>query len=148
MQVTVRQPETPGEWDQYFDLRWRILRQPWQQARGSEKDELEEGSIHRLAMIDDQVIAVGRLHLISPDKAQIRYMAVLAEFQQQGIGQYILQSLELAAMKKNVKAISLNARENAVPFYERNQYKITGPSHTLYDEIRHVKMKKELVAIV
>lgn len=140
--VTIKAPETPVEWEQYYDLRWQMLRKPWQQARGSEKDELEDESIHRLAIINNRIIAVGRLHFINAEKAQIRYMAVIPEFQQQGIGQQILHSLELAAIQKNIKTITLNAREKATHFYEKNLYKNTGPAHTLYDSIKHVKMKK------
>ncbi|MCK5335400.1 MAG: GNAT family N-acetyltransferase, partial [Gammaproteobacteria bacterium] len=141
---TIRSPESDDEWNQYFDLRWQVLRKPWQQPRGSEKDELEENSIHRLAIIDQQVVAVGRLHFISQHEVQIRYMAVTTEFQRQGFGDKILQALEAAALKRKIKVISLNARENAIPFYKKNHYKITGPSHTLYNEIKHVKMKKDL----
>ncbi|MCK4709991.1 MAG: GNAT family N-acetyltransferase [Gammaproteobacteria bacterium] len=146
--IIVRQPETEAEWNQYFDLRWRILRQPWDQPPGSEKDDLEDISIHRMAVIKkngvQQILAIGRLHLTQNNNAQIRYMAVDKNHQHQGIGQQILQSLEAAALKEKVNIIRLNARENAIDFYQKNHYKTIGPAHTLYDEIRHVKMKKSL----
>lgn len=142
MQLIIRQPETPKEWDQYFELRWQVLRAPWQQAAGSEKDELEETSIHRLAIADDMVIAVGRLHFNNSDEAQIRYMAVTPDYQQLGVGQKLLKSLELAAIEEKAKIIRLNAREPAINFYQKNQYKIIAPSHTLYGSIKHVKMEK------
>ncbi|MEJ2362384.1 MAG: thioesterase, partial [Gammaproteobacteria bacterium] len=41
MNYTYKSPQTKQEWQAYFDLRWRILRAPWQQARGSERDDLE-----------------------------------------------------------------------------------------------------------
>jgi len=31
--LILRRPTSPDEWDAYFDLRWRILRQPWRQPR-------------------------------------------------------------------------------------------------------------------
>jgi hypothetical protein len=33
--LILQSPKSPDEWDAYFDLRWRILRQPWDQARWS-----------------------------------------------------------------------------------------------------------------
>lgn len=148
MKVEIRQPESDREWQQYYDLRWRLLRAPWQQPRGSEKDELEEAAIHRLAIIDGRVVAVGRLHLYDPEKVQIRYMAVDEAFQKQSIGKQILSSLESAASElfseKKIKTIELNARENAVAFYQSCGYDVTAPAHTLYGEIKHFIMKKQL----
>ena len=39
-------PETRDEFERYFDLRWRILREHWQQPRGSEQDDREDESLH------------------------------------------------------------------------------------------------------
>ena len=151
METIVRQPNTRDEWKQYYHLRWQILRQPWNQPPGSEKDELEDQSIHRIAAIEKnnslQIIAVARLHYTENNTAQIRYMAVDEHFRLKGIGQKILLSLENTAKKEMVTSIELNARESAVPFYQANQYQIIGPGHLLYDEIRHKKMKKILLPI-
>lgn len=144
MQITIKQPETPEEWLQYYDCRWRLLRQPWHQAKGSEKDELEEKSIHRLALLENQIIAVGRLYFSNPNEAQIRYMAVIPEYQHKGIGLQILQALESEAVANNITTITLNARESAIPFYQKNKYKTIGSAHTLYDVIKHKKMVKKL----
>ena len=40
--LILRSPESPDQWDAYFDLRWRILREPWGQARESERDSLDD----------------------------------------------------------------------------------------------------------
>ena len=148
MNIIIRQPETKAEWNQYYHLRWQILRQPWNQPPGSEKDELEDTSIHRMAIFKTnnslQVIAVGRLHITDNDKAQIRYMAVDEKNRRFGVGNKILRALEEAALQKNITHIELNARESAVDFYQANHYEIDEAAHTLYDEIRHFKMKKVL----
>ncbi|NNE38304.1 MAG: GNAT family N-acetyltransferase, partial [Gammaproteobacteria bacterium] len=69
-------PITSQDFDQYYDLRWRILRAPWDQPRGSEKDKHEESAHHVCIKSDTgNVIGVGRLHIASPGIAQIRYMA-------------------------------------------------------------------------
>jgi len=38
-------PETAVDRERYFDLRWRVLREPWQQPRGSERDDRERREI-------------------------------------------------------------------------------------------------------
>jgi len=144
MPIIIRQPQNSQEWDQYFELRWHILRQPWQQPPGSEKDELEKHSIHRLAMRDNKIIAVGRLHFTDDSQAQIRYMAVAKGYQRKGLGKLILNSLEQVAREKDIKSISLNARETAVPFYQSYNYQLAEQTHTLYNSIKHYRMYKLL----
>ena len=93
--MSVVEPSTPEQFEQYYDLRWRILRAPWRQPRGSEKDELENDSIHLMVSDNDnRVIGVGRLHLNSPKQAQIRFMAVETDYQREGIGSKLLLALE------------------------------------------------------
>ena len=58
---TLVEAVSPEQLEHYYDLRWRILRAPWKQPRGSEKDILEEDSYH-LMVVDakQRVIGVGR----------------------------------------------------------------------------------------
>ena len=61
----------------YYAFRWQILREPWNQPPGSEKDEFESRAIH-LAAWDDagRLIGIGRLHRVAENYGQVRYMAV------------------------------------------------------------------------
>ena len=62
MKITVIEPQTPEEFKQYYSLRYEILRKPWGQTKGSERDEDEETPIHRI-IIDKKTgnaLAVGR----------------------------------------------------------------------------------------
>src|SRR5437764_2153978 len=80
-------PQSQGEWDGYFDLRWRVLRAPWQQPRGSEKDDIEAESQHlMIAGKDSRPLAIGRLHFNTPAEAQVRFMAVDPSAQGHGLG--------------------------------------------------------------
>src|SRR5437667_6156018 len=92
--LILRSPMSPDEWDAYFDLRWRILCQPWGQPRGSERDSLDDSAVH-LLLLDSarKPLACGRLHFNAPDEAQVRFMAVdenawsrLRESHSRGIG--------------------------------------------------------------
>jgi len=138
------EPKTKEEFGKYYDLRWRILRKPWNQPRGSEKDELEGQGIHVMVTQGSKVIGAGRGHLNTADEAQIRYMAVDDGFQGRGIGSMILKRLEEKLKQRGANHIVLNARESAVDFYKRHGYKAAGRAHTLFGSIPHLKMRKNL----
>ena len=142
--MIVKSPQTKDEFFRYFDLRWRILRAPWNQPKGSEQDELEKQAIHIIAIDGDKIVGCGRAHFNTEDEAQIRYMAVENEWQGKGVGKLIIDELEKRVLEKGAKKIILHARENVVKFYEKNGYKIIKESHTLFGEIKHFLMEKEL----
>lgn len=138
-------PVTEEDYSLYFDLRWRILRAPWGQPRGSERDALEDQCWHRMACLDDRIpIGVARLQRNSPEQGQIRYMAVEPAWRGRGVGRALARELELQARILNMREIVLDAREQSVAFYERLGYEIVGPSHTLFGTIRHAAMRKRL----
>ena len=140
-----KSPQSESEWDGYFDLRWRVLRAPWQQPRGSEQDDFESKSQHlMIANPGGQALAVGRLHFNSPSEAQIRFMAVEPAAQGRGLGSVILRELEARARAAGATAIVLNARDNVRPFYEKHGFTVTGPAATLFGEVKHVRMRKDL----
>jgi len=142
---TLRAPNTVEEFSQYYQLRWKILRKPWQQVLGSEQDEHEQQSIHRM-IIDEQskVLAVGRLEKTTEQQGQIRFMAVDDKAQGQGLGQQIINALEQQASQLGMTEISLNARANAVGFYQKLGYEDQGYSHTLFNDVKHYRMVKTL----
>jgi len=140
-------PKSPVEFEQYYALRWQVLRQPWQQALGSEQDEYEQQSYHRMIVDENQqVLAVGRLEKVSQYLGQIRFMAVNPQVQKQGLGQQMMAQLELLAQHLGVKEIVLNAREDALGFYTKLGYQLEGFSHLLFNEVKHFRMRKQLSA--
>jgi len=144
-QFVIREPLTAQEWENYFDLRWRVLRQPWGQPRGSERDDLDGKSFHLL--VGDPtgtIVGVGRLHVNSPSEAQVRYMAVDDAWRGRGLGSRILRGLEDRALSQGVTNIVLNARAPVLNFYRRHGYVAEGPAETLFGTVRHFRMRKEL----
>ena len=92
------EPANSREWEEYFHLRWTVLRQPWNQPRGSERDERENDSVHLMIYdTEHHPIATGRLHFNSPMEAQIRFMAVTPRWRHSGLGSRILRALERRA---------------------------------------------------
>ena len=142
--MQILSPKTKKQFESYYYLRWFILRKPLGQDLGSEKDDIEEQSIHRMVYIGDCVAAVGRIHFNSRLEGQIRFMAVAEKFQKKGYGLMLLDDLEQKAIKYNIKKIILHARKSAIMFYEKKDYKIDCKSHLLLGQIQHYKMSKKL----
>jgi predicted GNAT family N-acyltransferase len=143
MIFTIKQPETETESTQYYKLRWRILRAPWHEAEGSEKDDLENDCHHVMACDDNgSVMGVGRLQFNSATEAQIRYMAVEPDYEARGIGRAIVNALEQIAQNNHRNTIVLDAREPAVGFYAKLGYEVTGKSYLLFNCIQHFRMQK------
>ncbi len=140
----IRQPESASEWTRYFDLRWRILRKPWGQPRGSERDEFETSATHVMAVdAAAKVVGVGRLHILQTGEGQIRYMAVEPAYEGQGIATTILQKLEEAATQNGIVTLRLNARENARGFYQCQGYHELGDAPSAFG-IPHIRMGKDI----
>ncbi len=142
--LETRSPQTGQEWEHYYELRWRILRAPWQSG-GPDHDETDNTSTHRMVcQPDGMVVAVGRLHQVDDTTVQIRFMAVESAEQHRGYGSLLLQSLEQAATDMKLNMVILQAREDAVPFYQHHGYSVVKKTFLLFDEIQHYLMRKDL----
>lgn len=145
MKIYCKAPQSLEEFEKYYHLRWKVLRKPWQQPLGSEQDSFEQQSCHRMIIDENNnTVAVGRIHQTSQYQAQIRYMAVNENNQGLGIGNKLIQSLEQHATMLGINEITLNAREQALEFYQKLGYIKLGFVHKLYDEINHYAMMKKL----
>ncbi|NVK24653.1 MAG: YiiD C-terminal domain-containing protein [Gammaproteobacteria bacterium] len=138
-------PQTEQEWEEYYEVRWQVLRAPLQQPRGSEKDEYEQHAWHRVVKDENgKVVGVARLHLVSSDEGQIRYMAVIEQHRRKGLATMMLESLEAIATQEGVERVILNARTSATNFYENLGYEVTGDAPEIFGSIPHVQMCKTL----
>ena len=144
--MEIIEPNTSDEFKIYYNLRYEVLRKPWFQPKGSERDEEEETSHHRMIidLPNGKAVAVGRLQFNTIEEAQIRYMAVSDDYQGMGFGSKMLIVLDNIAREKGSRKIILQSRGNAVKFYEKNGYEIIEKSYLLFDEIQHWLMGKEL----
>ena len=142
--MKITSPKSTQDFEQYFHLRWKILRAPWGEAEGSEQDEHEDSSYHVMVKNDEDVIGVARLQNIEPGIAQLRYMGVADEHQSKGIGRLIMQHIETYARDNNIDEIFLHARENAVGFYKTLGYEQLEKSYLLFNSIQHYKMNKRI----
>ncbi len=146
MEKIIRQPITSVEWNAYFDLRYRILRAPWNQPPGSEKNEGDQSAKHAAYFLNEKIIGVGRLDLFENEYGQVRFMAVENNYQGGGIGKSIIQYLEDLSIARGDKGMVLHARENALEFYNKLGYSVVEKSHLLFGEIQHYLMSKDYVS--
>ena len=142
--MIIKSPQTQDEWESYYRLRFKILREPWNQPVGSEVLADESEAIHAMVIEDGQIIGVARMHKSGENQGQVRCVAVAAKAQGKGVGRAIMLHLESKAKEMSMQEIILEARENAVPFYKSIGYVIEKESYLLFGEIQHYRMKKEI----
>lgn len=140
--IEIIEPRTTKEFEAYYKFRWKLLRKPWNQPVGTEKDDKERGAIHLMALLNKQLIGCGRAHFNTPVQAQIRYMAVSEDFRNNGTGTQLLKELEKRLIDHGAKEIILKAREKAVSMYEKQGYKIYKDGDVMFGEIMHYWMMK------
>ena len=144
MEIEIRCPNTEIEWEEYYDLRYRILREPWKQPRGSERNEGDSTGIHLAYFDQGKITGIIRLDQSDEFIGQIRFMAVESKMQGKGIGEKLMREMEKNAFNRGDKKIILHAREVALGFYEKLGYKLIKKSHNLFEAIQHYLMEKEL----
>jgi len=143
--VLIEAPRGDADWEAYYALRWRLLRAPWGQPAGSERDAFEAAACHRLARTPEgEIVGVGRIHRLDARSAQVRYLAVDESWQGRGIGARLLACLEGEAAAWAVTQVVAQVRRGAEDFYTARGYARTGPGPTLFGTIRHVWMAKSL----
>lgn len=142
--MEIKSPQSDTEWKAYYALRFNLLREPWNQPLGSEVLADEDQAIHAIAVEDGKVLGVARMHESAEKQGQVRCVATATAAQGRGIGKTIMAYLEEQAKAKGWTEIVLEARENAVPFYQRIGYTIIAESYLLFGEIQHYRMSKTL----
>lgn len=142
--MEIRSPQTEREWDDYFDLRYRILREPLNQPRGSERNEGDIDGIH-FALYDKSILkAIARLDQQDDSVFQVRFVAVEKALQGAGYGRKIMEATEEKAKELAGQKIILHARDYAVEFYLKLNYTLVEPSYKLFDVLQHFLMEKNL----
>ncbi|UAJ13352.1 GNAT family N-acetyltransferase [Aquirufa lenticrescens] len=142
--LEIKSPQTDSDWKAYYALRFSVLREPWNQPLGSEVLADEDKAIHAIAVENEEVLGVARMHESAEKQGQVRCVATATEAQGKGIGKAIMAYLEEKAKQKGWTEIVLEARENAVAFYQAIGYSIVAESYLLFGEIQHYRMQKSL----
>ena len=144
MALEIRTPHD-HEWDAYYDMRYRVLREPLNQARGSERNDGDATEIHFALYEDNNLVAIARLDQQDDTTTQVRFVAVETSEQGKGYGRLIMEATEHHATEKGNTKMILHARDYAVDFYLRLGYKLIQPSHKLFGVLQHFLMEKSLM---
>ncbi|WP_395345713.1 YiiD C-terminal domain-containing protein [Ningiella sp. W23] len=142
---TVHKPSSEKELAEYYAFRWRWLREPWGYPKGSEKDEYEGVSEHRMVKTQSgEIVACGRVQLNTTEEAQIRHIAVEKAYRRQGVGQIILSALEQVARDIGAERAVTNSRESSIHFFESAGFEIIDEAPTELGKLRRKQMRKHL----
>jgi predicted GNAT family N-acyltransferase len=144
METIIRSPKNEQEWEAYYDLRYRILRKPLNQAVGSERNDGDSSGEHFALFENDIIKAIARLDKYSKGIAQVRFVAVETDVQGKGYGRTIMEATERKALADGNHKMILHARDYALEFYKRQNYILIEKSYKLFDVLQHFLMEKEL----
>lgn len=142
--MEIRQPQSAEEWEMYYDLRFRILREPLGKERGSERNEGDANGQHLALFNAGKLFAIARLDSISSTICQVRFVAVEGNHQGEGFGKLIMQAAEELGKNLGHQTMVLHARDYALPFYEKLGFMNHGPSYVLFDTLQHYEMSKPI----
>lgn len=141
--MEIRSPKSDLEWEDYYNLRYRILRQPLGQPVGSEKNDGDLTGHHLALYNNDQLVAITRLDQAEPQVSQVRFVAVESGNSGKGYGRKIMEEAERISKENGNAKMILQARDVAVDFYLNLDYKMIRKTHLLFDQVQHYLMEKE-----
>jgi GNAT superfamily N-acetyltransferase len=130
--IKIVSPHTHEDFKTYYDLRYKVLREPWGLQRGTEKDDFEPISSHFMAIDDTngQVVGVIKLMEKEPKVGWFSHMAVKETYQKRGVGKQLLSFIEEEAVRQGYTILGCMARLNATDYFKNAGYVINGiPSH-------------------
>lgn len=135
---------TDDEYVSLLELRNNVLRKPL--GLDISNDDLsDESQCQHIAYYTDEarLVACVKIRKVENTLFQISQMAVLPDYQNQGIGSKLLREAESLIRDQGGSAISIESRKQAIPFYSGNGYSISG---NIYNKvgIPHRRMKKLL----
>ncbi|QPG05959.1 YiiD C-terminal domain-containing protein [Salinimonas marina] len=138
-------PQTEEQLQAYFTFRWTYLRQPWNFPPGSEKDEYEQVAEHRM-LVDGagKIVACGRVHMNTAEEAQIRHIAVHADYHRRGLGQMILGALENVARDLGAVRAVTNSRETSIDFFSACGFVVEREAPNELGMLKRQQMVKKL----
>lgn len=118
------------------DLRWKVLRPNEPDAsRVSYEGDTATSTIHLADFRDD--VPVGCITLMQQDLAphtqcfRLRALAVLPEFQRQGLGSALIREAERHAWEAGAKTIWLSGRTHHTMFYRQRGYEVSGQTYDI-----------------
>jgi predicted GNAT family N-acyltransferase len=138
--IVVRRVATAADGAAAYDIRRRVFQEEQGVPPELEFDSDDAIAVHVVAVAGGDVIGTGRL-VMHADIAKVGRMAVVREWRGRGAGRAILAALVGEAAQRGVQRVVLHAQVHAIPFYERNGFRVVGD---VFDEagIPHRRMER------
>ena len=126
-QLKISLIQSQQEKEKMYYQRWLVLRKPINMERGTEKDKYDDDyySLHFITVCKEQIIGSARLRQFSSKLGSISYLAVLPEFQYQGVGTSLVQKIIEIAKQQQLISLRVRSRINASKFYEKIGFRDT-----------------------
>ncbi|QDT26085.1 GNAT family N-acetyltransferase [Gimesia panareensis] len=140
--------EIPFQSDWYAQacvLRNQLLRLPLGLDLQTEDLSPESEYLHFGIEQEGQIVAYVLAVPMSDERAKLRQMAVATAYQGQGLGRRLLELVEASLKQKGIQMLELDARKEAVGFYEKLGYAVEGDEF-ISVTIPHQRMTKAIVA--
>lgn len=123
LQMQLLKVRDDESWKAYHSIRRRVL----YELRGrydyddTHPDEFREGHFPLLFNIGGKPVGTARLDVVNEDPAvaTVRLVAVLPQYQRQGIGRAMMNELERFAATKGTRQLNVHAAHDAVTFYQK-----------------------------
>jgi N-acetylglutamate synthase-like GNAT family acetyltransferase len=144
--IKITSPASREDFKAYYDLRYKVLREPWGLQKGTEKDDFEPISRHFMAVDDVSGEIVGAVKLFEkePGVGWFSHLAVAIQHQHKGIGRHLLKFIEDEARKEGYKTLGCLARLNTTAYFEKAGYRIAGLPSQYFGTTQVVWMEKTL----
>lgn len=130
------------EYQLMVDLRYEIMRKPLGLSFSPEELAKEKNDILIGAFDDDEMMGCCILTDMKNDCVRLRQMAVKKNMQGKGIGESIIRFAENLARDKGFKTLTMHARDTAIGFYEKYDYKVKGEKFVEINIPHHIMEKK------
>jgi predicted GNAT family N-acyltransferase len=131
------------EYQQMVALRMEILRKPLGLSFTEEELVKEKEDILIGAFDEDKILACCLLTKIDNATIKLRQMAVQNNLQGKGIGASMMSFAETVARDKGYKKLMMHARNTAIGFYEKFDFKVRG-NEFIEVNVPHHMMEKRL----
>lgn len=130
------------DWTRAVRLREKILREPLGSTFTEKELEEEKDHIQIAGFLDNELVATAVL-VPEGEEFKMQRVVVVENLRSKHIGSNMMAFCEKLAVDHNYNVMYCHARDSAVNFYTRNNYKKEG-NYFDEDGIPHLKMKKEL----
>lgn len=131
------------EYEQMVVLRQNVLRTPLGLTYTQQELDTEKDSIFIVSSENSKILGGCILKNEGEGKVRLRQMAVTEEFQRKGLGRNLMRFAENVARDMGYRTLIMHARNEAIGFYEKLGYVVTGEEFTEVT-IPHRRMEKEL----